>query len=335
MHVVGPRPLSIGELDFRDPIVRARLDVVPGIVSLSGLRRRANMLFDPETVVDREYVERAAARSDIGVLVRLMLTAGLRCAGQEAPRFVDVLGLRIANITTQDAIDRIVARVQSRQSTPLTVGFVNAHYANIASTDATYRNALAEAELLLGDGIGIRLAGSILRTPLRENVNGTDLFPRLCGALPRGARVFLLGAAPGVADQVGVWMEQHYPHLTVCGTRDGYSDADDIGGLASSIRATVPDVVLVAMGAPRQEVVISALARQLDVGVLMGVGGLFDFFSGRIPRAPSWMRELGLEWVYRLGQEPGRMWQRYVVGNFAFLIRVARQRLHGPEECAV
>jgi len=328
MHLVGPRPLSPGAVDFRDAVARARLDVVPGIVSLAALRQRANMLFDREALVEREYVAQATARADLGVLARALVTSVFRPARQDAPSVVSVLGLDVVNVTTRDAIDRIVARVRTPAATPLRVGFLNAHYANVAMRDRSYRAALDDVELLLGDGIGVRLAGMMLGTPVRENVNGTDLFPRLCAALaPLRARVFLLGAAPGVAAAVAAWVQRHHPGVVICGTQHGYFDDAQQGAVLEAIRAAAPDIVLVAMGAPRQEVFLSDVAAELDAGVIMGVGGLFDFFSGRIPRAPAWMRELGIEWVFRLWQEPGRMWRRYVLGNAEFIARVGHQRV--------
>jgi N-acetylglucosaminyldiphosphoundecaprenol N-acetyl-beta-D-mannosaminyltransferase len=125
-------------------------------------------------------------------------------------------------------------------------------------------------------------------------------------------------------------MQARYPELIIAGTRDGYFDAAEEAEVIESINASGADILLVAFGAPRQDVWLKAHKQALRVPVRMGVGGLFDFYSGRIPRAPVWMREMGLEWTYRLLQEPGRMWRRYIIGNPLFLYRVWRQGL-APE----
>jgi N-acetylglucosaminyldiphosphoundecaprenol N-acetyl-beta-D-mannosaminyltransferase len=166
---------------------------------------------------------------------------------------------------------------------------------------------------------------------LRANVNGTDLFPHLCEAAAReNLPIFLLGARPGIAQAAADAMVQRYPDLKVAGARDGYFGPDEDKTVVEAINASGAQILLAAFGAPRQELWIARWREHLTVAVAMGVGGLFDFYSGRIPRAPVWMREIGLEWVYRLLQEPGRMWRRYVIGNPIFLYRVWQQARH-PE----
>jgi len=137
-----------------------------------------------------------------------------------------------------------------------------------------------------------------------------------------GRSLFLLGARPGVAAAAAQSMRQRYPALRIAGTRDGYFDAAEEPAVIEQINASGADILLVAFGAPRQDLWLHQHRDVLAPPVRMGVGGLFDFYSGRIPRAPEWMREIGLEWAYGLLQEPGRMWRRYVIGNPLFLYRV-------------
>ena len=199
---------------------------------------------------------------------------------------------------------------------------MNADCVNIAASDETYRNRLAAMDWVFVDGIGMRIAGRLLNQPVRGNVNGTDLLPRLCAALAtHGRSLYLLGGRPGVAEAAADWARTRYPGLRIAGTRHGYFGADDTDSVVAEIHATRPDVLLVAMGVPIQEAWMERHASATGATVTLGVGGLFDFYSGRIPRAPVWMREIGLEWVYRLMQEPGRMWRRYVIGNPLFLRR--------------
>jgi N-acetylglucosaminyldiphosphoundecaprenol N-acetyl-beta-D-mannosaminyltransferase len=153
----------------------------------------------------------------------------------------------------------------------------------------------------------------------------------LCESAARaGLPIYLLGARPGIARAAADAMVQRYPELVVAGARDGYFQSDEEPGVVDAINASGARILLVAFGAPRQELWIARWRDRLEVPVAMGVGGLFDFYSGRIARAPVWMREIGLEWVYRLMQEPGRMWRRYVIGNPLFLYRVWQQARH-PE----
>lgn len=228
-------------------------------------------------------------------------------------------------------LDQAVARIVSwcDEPGPRQVCFVNAHCVNEACRIPAYREVLRSADLVLADGSGLKLAGRLLDRPIRDNVNGTDLFPRLIDRLA-GRRVYLLGARPGVASRVARWIRRRQPSVVVCGTRHGYFDDRDEEQLVEAIAASRPDVLLVAMGVPRQDLWIAEHLDQLGAQVSIGMGGLFDFYSGRIPRAPRWMRELGMEWVYRLAQEPGRMWRRYLPGNAVFLARIARESVLGP-----
>jgi exopolysaccharide biosynthesis WecB/TagA/CpsF family protein len=162
---------------------------------------------------------------------------------------------------------------------------------------------------------------------VKDNINGTDLFPLLCERLANTAHsIFLLGAREGVAESTAANMQERYPGLVIAGCQDGYFTPAEEDMVIDRINASGADVLLVAMGAPQQEKWIAKNRERLNVSLLMGVGGLFDFYSGRISRAPVWMREVGLEWVWRLLQEPGRMWRRYVIGNPLFLYRVWRQK---------
>ncbi|HEX9166933.1 MAG TPA: WecB/TagA/CpsF family glycosyltransferase, partial [Gemmatimonadales bacterium] len=225
-------------------------------------------------------------------------------------------------VTIAEAVNQIMASVES--GSPLRVAFVNADCANRAVHDPRYRRAVDTADLVLLDGIGMRIAGWALGRPVRANVNGTDLFPQLCAALSaRWGRLFLLGAAPGVAERVSAWVARHFPGVTVVGHQHGFFSEAEAGQVLATIREARPDVLLVAMGVPRQDVWLAHNLAACGATVGIGVGGLFDFYSGRIPRAPLWMRRAGLEWVYRLYQEPRRMWRRYLIGNVVFLARVA------------
>jgi N-acetylglucosaminyldiphosphoundecaprenol N-acetyl-beta-D-mannosaminyltransferase len=242
------------------------------------------------------------------------------------PAGIEICGLRLLNLALDDAVAAIESAVLA--GTPARVAFVNADCVNIAANDESYRDRLAAMDWVFADGIGMRIAGCLLNQPVRDNVNGTDLFPRLCAALAAHKRsLYLLGGRPGVADAAADWARTTHPGLRIAGTRHGYFDAEGAENVVAEIQATRPDVLLVAMGVPVQEAWMERYASAAGAMVTLGVGGLFDFYSGRIPRAPLWMRRMGLEWVFRLLQEPGRLWRRYLIGNAVFLARVGREWL--------
>ena len=326
MGIVGPRPLAPAEAESLAPagtLVR-RHAVRPGLLSLHWIRRRGNVAYASEMADDLEYAAAPGVRRRVGILLRAALVLAQGPAAAEAPAFLRILGVRVHNLTMAGTVERILGWLDG--DAPRQVAFVNADCLNRCRADVEYRGVLNMAHLTLADGSGARLAGRILGQPIRENVNGTDLFPQLCGALEGTAHgVFLLGGRPGVAEGVRDWIRRHHPAVRVAGLRHGYFSAEEEAAVAAEVGASGASLLLVALGAPRQDLWIRRHLAATGTRVAIGVGGLFDFYSGRIPRAPMWMRELGLEWIYRFLQEPGRMWKRYWVGNFVFLTRVVAE----------
>lgn len=242
---------------------------------------------------------------------------------------VFVNAVPIDNVSMEEALDRIEDAVRS--DIPRCVFFVNADCLNISARDPEYHRILERDDAwVFADGIGVAIAGRVSRQPLLDNVNGTDLFPLLCErASHRGLRLFLLGAQSGVAEQVAGRMAAQYPGLQIVGTRDGYFSPSQNDAVIEQINASDADVLLVALGAPRQEKWIAAHRARLRPPVLAGVGGLFDFYSGRVRRAPRIVRAVKLEWAWRLAMEPRRLWRRYLVGNPVFMTRLAWWELRG------
>ncbi|MCG8461845.1 MAG: WecB/TagA/CpsF family glycosyltransferase, partial [Holophagales bacterium] len=240
--------------------------------------------------------------------------------------------VRIDDCSMEEAIREIAVAAEEKRS--LRIAFANPDCLNIAWSDRDYTRALETADRVYADGIGLRIAARWTNRPLRDNVNGTDMFPRLCRqARRRGLSLFLLGARPGVAERAARLMCERFPGLKIAGTRDGYFSSREEAEVCAEIRRSGADLVLVGLGAPRQDLWLQRHRAELGDAVLMGVGGLFDFYSGRISRAPAAWRELGLEWLWRLKQEPKRLWRRYLVGNPLFLWRVLCSRRQRRADC--
>lgn len=228
-----------------------------------------------------------------------------------------VLGHRIDNLNTREAISRVLAPGRRR------VSFLNAHCANVAAHDDRYAAALERSEMVLADGVGVAMAANMAGTRIRENLNGTDFVPKLLTfAAQRGQTVYLLGGEPGTAERAAAALCRQIPGLRIAGTRDGFSGSEDQAAIMD-INASGADILLVAMGVPLQELWIDRNFNFLKARICMSVGGLFDFLAGNVSRAPKWVRRAKSEWGWRLLMEPRRMAKRYLIGNIAFLARAA------------
>ncbi len=327
---VGPRPVAADEVSPTDRFAWRRFKVRPGLVCLWWIRKRANIAYGSESESDSEYLDSQSLWNDMAIGLRAIPAAFYGEGVAAAPDEIDFLGIRIDNLSMDEAIDNILARAVA--PIPSQACFINADCVNISYRDQDYRQILRTSGLVLADGIGIKIAGRILNTNIRQNVNGTDLFPRLCAEMEiRQTGLYLLGGQPGIAAAVADWIGRNYPQVRVLGHRHGFFKPEETEEVLRGIRDSGARVLLVAFGAPRQEKWIAQNLAATGVGVAMGVGGLFDFYSGRIKRAPAWVREIGMEWFYRFIQEPRRMWRRYFVGNAVFLRRVVWNRLRGGE----
>ncbi len=243
-------------------------------------------------------------------------------------RDTKVFGLRFRDAPLDEVadslIDDAIANVKRK------VYFVNAHCINVANRDKAYSAILREAPFLYADGLGMALAARIMGTRLENNVNGTDLFPLLCERAARtGLPVAFFGAAPGNALSCAERMVHAYPGLNIVWGHHGYVSLNEQPEIIDEINSSGARILLVAKGVPSQELWIDENASKLDVPVLMGVGALFDFYSGSVKRAPLLWRKLRIEWAFRLLMEPRRLFKRYVLGNPAFLLRTIKARLTG------
>jgi N-acetylglucosaminyldiphosphoundecaprenol N-acetyl-beta-D-mannosaminyltransferase len=331
LAIVGPRPLTAEEASAVPPEDLVRFSVRPGLVSTFAIRSRIGIAHERESAMDRDLVYGQTLKGDLGLAARSVVSGVLGSGGapREMPPILNFFGIPVVNTTMEEAVDWILT--EAAGSGRRLMAFVNPDCLNTAWKNAEYREVLARADRVLPDGIGIHLGCRMLGQTLRANVNGTDMFPLLCaGAARGGAPIYLLGARPGIARAAADAMVERFPELAIAGARDGYFRPDEEQAVVDDINESGARILLLAFGAPRQELWLSRWRSRLAPPVGIGVGGLFDFYSGRIPRAPVWMREMGLEWVFRLMQEPGRMWRRYVIGNPLFLYRV-RQQARNPD----
>lgn len=238
------------------------------------------------------------------------------------PDVRQILGVNVAVLSTRQAIGLIADKVARRQSGMF--AFCNAHTANVANRRPDLREALRHATVF-NDGVGVNLASRVLYgASFPENLNGTDLTPALLDALPAGTPVFLLGSRPGVAQAAAALLEQRHG-IKVVGIQHGYFSAQSEPQIAQQIARSGARLVIVAMGNPLQELWAARSHAGLQAPVLC-VGAFLDFAAGRVTRAPQVVRDLRLEWVYRLMHEPRRLTRRYLLGNSSFLLAILQQR---------
>ena len=223
-----------------------------------------------------------------------------------------------------DAVDWVMSERNSTQALKgcKTSCFANVNSVNLMVNHPKLGENLNGADRCFADGSGLRLAAKTLGINIKDNVNGTDMLPHLCeAAQARGISIYLLGAKPGVAVVTAKNLLKQYPTLRIAGAEHGYFERTQDNNVVERVNDSNAEILLLAMGSPMQEKWLQDNAPQLTCRTALAVGGLFDFYSGQIPRAPMWMRELGFEWVWRLMQEPKSKFNRYVIGNPLFLIR--------------
>jgi N-acetylglucosaminyldiphosphoundecaprenol N-acetyl-beta-D-mannosaminyltransferase len=239
---------------------------------------------------------------------------------------VDFLGINVDVLNTRELYDRLVHFVEDGK--PRKVMYLNADCVILSRRDLTYRRILNDADLVYADGISIVLGAKLLGMHLPGRSTGADFIPDFCqGFAGRGYRMYLLGARPGVAEIAAQRLKQTAPALNVVGIQHGYFTPEETEQVLARIREAAPHIVLVGMGAPYQEKWIEQHGARLNVPVVWGVGGAFDFISGRLARGPKWLVDNGFEWLCRLFVEPRRLWRRYLIGNVKFLWYVSSYRL--------
>lgn len=236
----------------------------------------------------------------------------------------DILGCQVDLLDMEAVVAVIRDMVRVRE--PRHIITLNAEIVYTAQSDPELQKIINRADLVTPDGVGIVWAGRKMGYPIAERVTGIDLLYRLCEeASHEGWQIYLLGAAPGVAEKAASSLRDQYPGLKVCGTHHGYFGEAETEQLVQEIRAARPDLLFAALGAPKQEFFIQQYKEKLAVPVCMGVGGSFDVVAGVKKRAPEWAIRLNIEWLYRLLAEPSRFKRQLVLPRFAWMVLRSRR----------
>lgn len=236
-----------------------------------------------------------------------------------------LFGIPVARLTEAESVERIVALArESKGGRPAQVATLNVDFvANAVGSwpfrgDAELWDILKNADLVTADGMPIVLLSRLLRQPLPERVTGADMVPELCRrSAEEGLSVYVLGGDKEAVETA--FEKMAIPGLRIAGIDPAFVKLDqDQPEIVARINKAAPDILFAALGNPKQELWASRHLNELKVGVVIGVGGTFNFIAGRVKRAPRWMQRGGLEWIYRILQEPGRLWRRYAYGLVKF-----------------
>lgn len=228
---------------------------------------------------------------------------------------INIMGVDFDSLTLSEAVDRAEALISERRAAYVVTP--NPEIVMTCWENPDAMEAVLNADLVLPDGVGVVYGAKILGTPLKGKLPGIDFAAELMRRMAsRGGRVYLLGAKPGVAEMAGLRMQEQFPGLIVCGTHDGYFQED--APIIEEINALQPDLLLVCLGAPKQELWMRRNRPVMKVGLMAGLGGSLDVFAGTVKRAPALFQRLGLEWFYRLIKEPWRFKRMMKLPKFLF-----------------
>jgi len=237
---------------------------------------------------------------------------------------LQILGVGVDRVTGNEALERIAAFIAEgrEHGTSHQVVTANAEIIYQASRNDKMRAVINNAQMVTADGSGVVWASKQLGEPLAERVTGIDLVNNICAAsAQRGWKLYILGSAPGVADTAAQNICAKYPGCNIIGTHHGYFDAAEEQNILAELRELKPDVLFVALGAPKQEYWIADHLAQLGIPVGMGIGGSMDVLSGNVKRAPEWMQKLSLEWLYRFLIQPTRFKRMLALPKFMLAVK--------------
>jgi len=234
----------------------------------------------------------------------------------------DFFGINIDVLSKEEVIIDVKHRFYNKINTVLL--FLNAHCYNISVKNNEYRDALNKADLCLNDGVGIELGGRLNGIRFKDNLNGTDLIPLILKELSQDGRVFLLGGSNDVVKKAEI--ELLKVNINIVGFHNGFFQDDE--KIRKKIIRSKANILIIGMGVPKQELWINHNIESLsNIQLAIAGGAILDFISKSILRAPKWMRNFRIEWLYRLIREPKRLWKRYLIGNVVFIFSILKQKL--------
>jgi N-acetylglucosaminyldiphosphoundecaprenol N-acetyl-beta-D-mannosaminyltransferase len=230
---------------------------------------------------------------------------------------IDVWNITVHAISLEETISIIESSIQNKQ--PRTHMAINVAKVIHSQDDSHLRNAINESDIINIDGMGVLWGLQALGFNVQERVTGIDLFRKLIWLSElKGYTIYFLGAKVDVLEKMIEALSIQFPNLKIVGYRDGYFSFEEEDEIVENIMFKKPDMLFLGMSSPRKELFIQKYAKKMGVPFAMGVGGSFDVLAGVTKRAPLWMQRTGLEWVFRIIQEPKRMWKRYAITNFRF-----------------
>ncbi len=237
----------------------------------------------------------------------------------------DILGTRVSTISISEMIKMLSAHIENGRGSK-TVFCANANVIVAVLKDRYFFDALSSADILLPDGAGVLLASKIFKGRIKNRISGADIFQRFSEYADRRGNIsyFFLGSTPAVLEKINENMRKQFPNIKVAGCysppfAEVFSEAED-KKIIEAVNSKRPDVLWIGMTAPKQEEWIYDNKSKLDVKLIGAIGAVFDFFAGTTKRAPEWMQRGGLEWFFRLMQEPRRLWKRAIIQNFRFIL---------------
>ena len=235
---------------------------------------------------------------------------------------IDILGVKIDTLNREETLQTVLGYIKADERKCKLIATPNPEMIMRARKDREFANVLESAELVLPDGIGVVLASKLGKDKLRQTVTGCDLCFEIFRNMKdtEGAKAYILGAAPGVAELAEANVEKQFPGLDICGVRNGFFGEAEEETIIEEINALRPDILLVGLGMARQEKFIHKYRERLDVNVAIGCGGTIDVMAGTVKRAPVVFRKLGLEWFYRLIKQPSRFFRMLVLPKFAVVV---------------
>ncbi len=227
---------------------------------------------------------------------------------------MEFLNTHVDNVTMDEALQVIDQLINEKKHAYVVTP--NLDHIVLIEKDSLFREIYENADLILTDGKPLLWIARKLGTPIKEKVSGSDLFPRMCKmASDKAYKIFILGAAEGVADEAAKNLKSKYENLMVCGTYSppvGFdNDDDEIRRIINLINVAKPDILAVALGSPKGEKFIYKIKNEILASLSISIGATIDFEAGRVKRAPKWISNIGLEWLFRISQDPKRLAKRY------------------------